>query len=145
MAALACRPVGTGLRDGRVVRYHVGMVTAQTRLRNATRHFAATLACLSLIVLHLLGGSQFVESAIERAEFYAGTCASMDPQCSADGAGLNLGQCPAHTLNLCVHLSGVLPDLQAIGSAPAKPPRRAVVRVLTPRLVASEVYHPPRA
>ena len=109
------------------------------------RVFTALLVSCALALCQLLSGSQFVESAMERAQYYAGTCLPSDTDCSIEGGSVNLGQSPAHTLNLAVHLFGVPPAQQFVAACDAVPSWVAVVKVLAGAGTVREVYHPPKA
>jgi len=101
--------------------------------------------CLALLATQLLSGAQLVESGLERAQFYAGTCLSADPECSMSGHQVNLGDSPSHPLNLGVHLSGLLPLQEALEPSQAKAPQVAKVNSLAILLFVSLIDYPPKA
>lgn len=100
-----------------------------------------------LLTTHLTSGSQFVAAGLERAQAYADVCVSADPECSVHDDRIHLGENPSHTLNLFLHLTGVLDQLRVWSvmtpphsSAPVESPASWV-----PRLMTSEIFHPPIA
>ena len=105
----------------------------------------ARWVCCALVATQLLSGAQFVDSALERAQFYAGTCLSVDPQCTMSEHHISLGESPSHVLNLAVHLSGLLPMLPAWEPSHAPTAQVAIVSSLPQWLFASRIDHPPKA
>lgn len=103
------------------------------------------LVCCALLATQLLSGAQLVESGLERAQFYAGTCLSVDAECSVSGQHISLGEAPSHELNLAVHLSGLLPSHTAVVPCQTQAPRVAKVNFLPELLFDSSIEHPPRA
>ena len=101
--------------------------------------------CCALVATQLLSGAQMVESALERAQYYAGTCLSVDPQCTMSDQHISLGESPSHVLNLAVHLSGLLPMLPAWEPSQAPTVQVAIVSSLLQWLFASRIDHPPKA
>ena len=101
--------------------------------------------CCALVATQLLSGAQMVESGLERAQYYAGTCLPVDADCSASGRHVSLGESPSHELNLVVHLSGLLPSQAALQAIQAQAPQVAKVNFLPKRLFASRIDHPPKA
>jgi hypothetical protein len=113
--------------------------------RAALSRLTAALAVCALLLVHLLSGSQFVESALERAEFYSGTCLDADSQCHVTDGQVDLGKSPANALNLGVHLCAVI-----AGAVTAEPVQCTHARVpvepsLALGLYSLELDHPPRA
>ena len=102
-------------------------------------------ACCALVATQLLSGAQIVESGLERAQYYAGTCLSVDPSCTMSEHHINLGESPSHVLNLAVHLSGLLPMLPAWEPSQAPTAQVAIVSSLPQWLFASRIDHPPKA
>lgn len=101
--------------------------------------------CWALVATQLLSGAQMVESGLERAQYYAGTCLSIDADCSASGRHVSLGESPSHELNLVVHLSRLLPVPASLEATQARAPQVAKVNFLPQRLFASLIEHPPKA
>jgi hypothetical protein len=114
-------------------------------LRTSLMHHLVRVVCCALVATPLLSGAQFVDSGLERAQFYAGTCLSIDPQCSVNDSGVNLGESPSHVLNLALHLSGLLPMHSAVEPSSAHAPQVAKVALLPQWLFASRIDHPPKA
>ena len=117
---------------------------AQLR-RFSLMRYLLRLVCCALVATQLLSGAQFVDSGLERAQFYAGTCLSIDPQCSVSNQQVSLGESPSHVLNLALHLSGLLPMHSAVEPGPAHAPQVAKVALLPQWLFASRIDHPPKA
>jgi len=101
--------------------------------------------CFALVATQLLSGAQLVESGLERAQYYAGTCLSVDPQCTMSGQHISLGESPSHALNLAIHLSGLLPLQIVFAPNQAQAPQVAKVKLLAQWLFASRIDHPPKA
>jgi len=99
-------------------------------LRSSLMHRLVRFVCCALVATQLLSGAQFVDSGLERAQFYAGTCLSIDPQCSVSNQHVSLGESPSHVLNLAVHLSGLLSMHSAVEPGPAHAPQVAKVALL---------------
>ena len=102
-------------------------------------------ACCALVATQLLSGAQMVESGLERAQYYAGTCLSVDPQCTVSNHQVSLGESPSHALNLAIHLSGLLPLQIVFAPSQAQAPQLAKVKLLPQWLFASRIDHPPKA
>ena len=114
-------------------------------IRSSLTHRLVRFVCCALVATQLLSGAQLVESGLERAQFYAGVCLSVDVNCKVSGQQLNLGESPSHVLNLVVHLSGLLPMFAAAVPGPANAPQVAKVTLLPQWLFASRIEHPPKA
>lgn len=103
------------------------------------------LLCLSLLGAQLFGGAQFVESAVERAQFYAGTCLAIDPNCTQVGQHVSLGEAPSHMINLAIHLMGLLPQ-HGVAEPPASGAPQVATAATLPRwLFVTSIEHPPKA
>ena len=108
------------------------------------RHLVRWVCC-ALVATQMLSGAQFVESGLERAQFYAGTCLSIDANCTVSESHVNLGESPSHIFNLAIHLSGLL-SLQTLAEpATAQAPQVATVELLPQWLFAALIDHPPKA
>ena len=101
--------------------------------------------CCALVATQLLSGAQFVDSGLERAQYYAGTCLSVDPQCTVSNHQVSLGESPSHALNLAIHLSGLLPLQIVFARSQSQAPQVAKVKLLPRWLFASRIDHPPKA
>ena len=95
--------------------------------------------CCALVATQLLSGAQFVDSGLERAQYYAGICLSVDADCSASDRHVSLGEAPSHDLNLVVHLSGLLPVQASLEATQARAPQVAKVNFLPQQLFASRI------
>ena len=101
--------------------------------------------CCALLGIQLLSGAQLVESGLERAQFYAGTCLSIDTNCTVGDQRVSLGESPSHIFNLAIHLSGLL-SLQTLAEpAKAQAPQVATVELIPQWLFATRIDHPPKA
>ena len=108
-------------------------------------HRLVRFVCCALVATQLLSGAQFVDSGLERAQFYAGTCLSVDVNCTVNGHQVSLGESPSHTLNLAIHLSGLLPLQIVFTPTQAQAPQVGKVKLLSRWLFASRIDHPPKA
>ncbi len=112
------------------------------------------LVLLITVAFHLLtvalGGGVFVPSALERAQFYSGTCASADRPCAAGKrVGLPRGGSSGHlvsSLNLFLHLSGVLQGSPLVEVAwdDAADLLVPVVPTLSMLVFSTSIFHPPK-
>jgi hypothetical protein len=114
-------------------------------LRSSLTRRLVRFVCCALVATQLLSGAQMVESGLERAQFYAGVCLSVDVNCTVNGQQVSLGESPSHVLNLALHLSGLLPMHSAVEPGPAHAPQVAKVALLPQWLFASRIDHPPKA
>jgi len=114
-------------------------------LRTSLMHHLVPWVCCALVATQLLSGAQFVDSGLERAQFYAGTCLSVDVNCTMSNQQVNLGESPSHVLNLAVHLSGLLPMHSTVEPNRTRAPLVAKVSSLPQWLFASRIDHPPKA
>jgi hypothetical protein len=113
------------------------------------KSYRALLLVLAALVLvsHLSGGYIFVDSAVERAELYSGTCLSIDSDCHLnDNATVRLGGAPSSTLNLFAHLFGTCQRIASEIFCPADLASVyvAIVRRLPHWVFATQIFHPPK-
>jgi hypothetical protein len=114
-------------------------------LRSSLMHRLVRFVCCALVATQLLSGAQFVDSGLERAQYYAGICLSVDAQCTMSGQHISLGESPSHALNLAIHLSGLLPLQIVFAPDQSRAPQVAKVKLLPQWLFASRIDHPPKA
>jgi len=101
--------------------------------------------CCALVATQLLSGAQFVHSGLERAQYYAGTCLSVDAECKVSNHQVSLGESSSHALNLVIHLCGLIPLQTAFEASQAQSPQVAKVNLLPQWLFATRIDHPPKA
>ena len=114
-------------------------------LRSSLMHRLVRFVCCALVATQLLSGAQFVDSGLERAQFYAGVCLSVDVNCTVNGQQVSLGESPSHVLNLALHLSGLLPMHSTVEPNRTRAPLVAKVSSMPQWLFASRIDHPPKA
>lgn len=101
-----------------------------------------------VMTTYVVGGCVFIESAIERAEYYLSDCASIDDECrQLENSRVSLGEAPASSLNLFSHFSsaGVIGYLGLSVAGDLRSPLVATIKRLPIRIFPTRIFHPPRA
>lgn len=105
------------------------------------------LLIAAILVSRLFAPSVLVESAIERAESYAGICLAIDDECSYTAHGeINLGTDQAKDLNLLSHWLSTTPaESFGIGGKMSAPTFVSQLCKQMPTwLLPANIFHPPK-
>ncbi len=108
--------------------------------------FTVLLICFVFSV-RVLSGQTYINSAIEHAEIYSGTCLSIDPNCHVnEHKQVQLEEDPSSALNLSFHLMSIFASVEGGHIPLARLPH--AMRAHAPRLLLqvfpTSIFHPPR-
>jgi hypothetical protein len=105
------------------------------------------LLCTLMVLIKLMAGFVFIDSAVERVELYTQTCMTTDLNCQQIAPGqIQLEEDTSHELQLMMHLLGTVEDILLEAIPPLLIARPLIVWLQAWRIEAlySPPDHPPK-